>query len=327
MSHRPARIRPSDGRPELIAPDTSGEFLARLIDEWGLGFRLVGPDVGTAAGFSLPRGRGRVTSLTVGGGAVAFRSSGRCAPKEIIRRRVWMSCGAGRRDQHRHAAGRAAIVSEPDVRDYVSAYDLGRFAESAGSCGIIPSRTRCCVACCRRSPRRQIVAGRNDDLVPWSTTSTSTTSSNSEIHPLEAGHFAWVAAEDYGAWSSTGSAAGIGASQRANPNARRRHAAAEPPSAAPVWVSLLAWPCYVPGRQPGGGEDRRHWLWRRAEGEHDQVLRCRAPGGWGADPGWVRGWQIISWPGTAPGARCRRHRRCLLLRRRSSTGRAGRQSQ
>ena len=27
----------SDGRPELIAPDSAGAFLARLIDEWGLG--------------------------------------------------------------------------------------------------------------------------------------------------------------------------------------------------------------------------------------------------------------------------------------------------
>jgi pimeloyl-ACP methyl ester carboxylesterase len=27
----------SDGRPDLIAPDTSGAFLARLIEEWGLG--------------------------------------------------------------------------------------------------------------------------------------------------------------------------------------------------------------------------------------------------------------------------------------------------
>ena len=27
----------SDGRPELIAPGASGAFLARLIDEWGLG--------------------------------------------------------------------------------------------------------------------------------------------------------------------------------------------------------------------------------------------------------------------------------------------------
>jgi len=40
----------SDGRSELIAPDTSGAFLARLIDEWGLGAPyVVGPDVGTAA--------------------------------------------------------------------------------------------------------------------------------------------------------------------------------------------------------------------------------------------------------------------------------------
>ena len=29
----------SDGRPELIAPDASGAFLAGLIDEWGLGLR------------------------------------------------------------------------------------------------------------------------------------------------------------------------------------------------------------------------------------------------------------------------------------------------
>jgi pimeloyl-ACP methyl ester carboxylesterase len=34
----------SDGRPELIAPDASGAFLARLIEEWGLGApHVVGP--------------------------------------------------------------------------------------------------------------------------------------------------------------------------------------------------------------------------------------------------------------------------------------------
>jgi hypothetical protein len=37
----------SDGRPELIAPDATGAFLARLIEEWGLGApHVVGPDVG-----------------------------------------------------------------------------------------------------------------------------------------------------------------------------------------------------------------------------------------------------------------------------------------
>src|SRR2546430_13625456 len=44
----------SDGRSELIAPDASGAFLARLIDEWGLGApHVVGPDVGTAAALFL----------------------------------------------------------------------------------------------------------------------------------------------------------------------------------------------------------------------------------------------------------------------------------
>src|SRR5262249_48949558 len=41
-------------RPELIAPDRSAEFLARLIDEWGLGApHIVGPDVGTATALFL----------------------------------------------------------------------------------------------------------------------------------------------------------------------------------------------------------------------------------------------------------------------------------
>src|SRR5215468_8878473 len=62
----------SDGRPELIAPDAAGAFLARLIEEWALGApHIVGPDVGTAAAlFLAARTPERVTSLTLGGGAV-----------------------------------------------------------------------------------------------------------------------------------------------------------------------------------------------------------------------------------------------------------------
>ena len=44
----------SEGRPDLIAPDSAGAFLARLIDEWGLGApHIVGPDIGTAAALFL----------------------------------------------------------------------------------------------------------------------------------------------------------------------------------------------------------------------------------------------------------------------------------
>ena len=92
--------------------------------------------------------------------------------------------------------------SEPEVHeDYVSAYDLGRFAESARFVrhypeqnpvlrDLLPSIT---------TPT-QIVAGRHDDLVPWSNNQyLDDLLPNSEIHPLNAGHFVWEqAAEEYG---------------------------------------------------------------------------------------------------------------------------------
>src|ERR1700750_2529787 len=126
----------SNGRPELIAPDRSGAFLARLIDEWGLGApHVVGPDVGTAAAlFLAARAPERVTSLTVGGGAVRFPIEAGGALKEIIEA---PSLDVVRVMDARTNIGYAvepgaARASEPDVHeDYVSAYDLGRFAEAA----------------------------------------------------------------------------------------------------------------------------------------------------------------------------------------------------
>ena len=126
----------SDGRPELIAPDTSGAFLARLIEEWGLGApHVVGPDVGTAAAlFLAARAPERVTSLTVGGGAVRFPIEAGGALKEIIEApSLDVVRGLDARTNIGYAVELgAASDREPDVHeDYVSAYDLGRFAESA----------------------------------------------------------------------------------------------------------------------------------------------------------------------------------------------------
>src|SRR2546430_8745968 len=101
--------------------DTSGEFLARLIDEWGLGApHVVGPDVGTAAAlFLAARSPERVTSLTIGGGAVRFPIDAGWGLKNIIdassldvvrgldgRTNIGRSGGAG-----------AARDSEPGVHD------------------------------------------------------------------------------------------------------------------------------------------------------------------------------------------------------------------
>ena len=43
----------------------------------------------------------------------------------------------------------------------------------------------------------QIIAGREDDLVPWSNNKyLADLLPNSELHPLDAGHFAWEQASD-----------------------------------------------------------------------------------------------------------------------------------
>ena len=196
----------SDGRPELIAPDAMGIFLARLIEEWDLGApHVVGPDVGTAAAlFLAANAPDRVTSLTIGGGAVRFPIEAGGALKDIIEA---PSHDAVRQLDARTNIGyavepAAGSDSEPDVHeDYVSAYDLGRFAESARFVrhypeqnpvlrDLLPSITTPAL----------ITAGREDDLVPWSNNQyLADLLPNSELHPLDAGHFAWEqAAEEYG---------------------------------------------------------------------------------------------------------------------------------
>ena len=193
-------------RPELIAPDAMGEFLARLIDEWGLGpSHIVGPDVGTpAALFFAAKAPERVTSLTIGGGAVRFPVDAGGALKQIIE--------APSLDVVRELDARANIStatesaapsgSEPGVHeDYVSAYDLGRFAESARFVRHYPEQNKVLRDLLPSiTTPAQIVAGANDDLVPWSNNQyLADLLPNTEIHPLDAGHFAWEEApEEYG---------------------------------------------------------------------------------------------------------------------------------
>jgi len=193
-------------RPELIAPEALGRFLADLIDEWGLGApHVVGPDVGTPAGlFLAARAPERVTSLTIGGGAVRFPIEAGGALKQTIE--------APNLDVLRESDARKNISaaveisapndSEPEVHeDYVSAYDLGRFAESARFVRHYPEHNKVLRDLLPSiTTPTQIVAGENDALVPWSNNQyLADLLPNSEIHPLEATHFAWEeASEEYG---------------------------------------------------------------------------------------------------------------------------------
>jgi pimeloyl-ACP methyl ester carboxylesterase len=211
----------SDGRPELIAPDGSGAFLARLIDEWGLGApHVVGPDVGTAAALLLAaKAPERVTSLTIGGGAVRFPIDAGGALKEIIEAPTLDDVRAlDARTNIGYAVEPAApSVSEPEVHeDYVSAYDLGRFAESARFVRHYPEQNPvCCVICSRRSPRR-LRSWRAATMTSCRgrTTSTSTASSPTarSILSTPATSRGSKQRRNTAAWSPTGSRAGIGAS-------------------------------------------------------------------------------------------------------------------
>jgi len=193
-------------RPELIAPDASGEFLARVIDEWGLGApHVVGPDVGTAAAlFLAAEAPERVTSLTIGGGAVRLPIEAGGALKAVIE--------APSLDVVRELDARTNISAavetgapgdgEPEVHeDYVSAYDLGRFVESARFVRHYPEQNKVLGDLLPSiTTPAQIVAGASDDLVPWSNNQyLADLLPNSEIHPLDAGHFAWEEASgEYG---------------------------------------------------------------------------------------------------------------------------------
>ncbi len=196
----------SDGRPELIAPDAMGTFLARLIEEWGLGApHVVGPDVGTAAAlFLAANAPDRVTSLTIGGGAVRVPIDAGGALKDVIEApSLDVVRGLDARTNIGFAVEPAAGAdSEPDVHeDYVSAYDLGRFAESARFVRHYPQQNPVLRDLLPTiTTPAQIIAGRDDDLVPWSNNEyLADLLPNSEIHPLDAGHFAWEqASEDYG---------------------------------------------------------------------------------------------------------------------------------
>ena len=202
-------------RPELIAPDGSGQFLARLIDEWDLGVpHVVGPDVGTAAAlFLAAKSPEKVTSLTVGSGAVRYPIDAGDALRAIIEAprlddlRQWDRTNIGSAVQ----AG-ASREDEPEVHeDYVSAYDLGRFPESARFVRHYPEQSPMLrdLLPTIETPT-QIIAGVHDVIVPWSNAEyLHELLPHSEIHPLDAGHYAWEEkAEEYGSrivdWVSGG---------------------------------------------------------------------------------------------------------------------------
>ncbi len=192
-------------RTDLIAPEAMGAFLSRLINEWDLGVpHVVGPDVGIAAALFLAAAApDRVTSLTVGGGAVRYPIDAGGALKDVIEAPdLDVVRASDARTNIGYAVQPAASAdTEPEIHeDYVSAYDLGRFAESARFVRHYPQQNPVLRDLLPTiTTPVQILAGKHDDLVPWSNNQfLADHLPHTEVHPLDAGHFAWEeASEEY----------------------------------------------------------------------------------------------------------------------------------
>ncbi len=89
--------------------------------------------------------------------------------------------------------------TEPEVHeDYVSSYNLGRFAESARFVRTYPVQSSILATLLPtiQTPT-QIVAGDHDDLVPWPNNQyLADLLPHSEVHPVDAGQFAWEEGPD-----------------------------------------------------------------------------------------------------------------------------------
>jgi len=146
----------------------------------------------------------RVTSLTIGGGAVRFPIEAGGALKAVIEAPDLDAIRALDARANVSAAVEAGAPggNEPEIHeDYVSAYDLGRFAESARFVRHYPEQNKVLADLLPSiTTPAQVVAGTYDDLVPWSNNQyLADLLPNSEIHPLEAGHFGWEeASQEYG---------------------------------------------------------------------------------------------------------------------------------
>jgi pimeloyl-ACP methyl ester carboxylesterase len=210
----------SERRTDLLSPMAMSEFLIRILDEWDIRDpHLVCPDVGTPAALMAAAGHpGRIRSLVVGGGATAYPLEVGGALKELIEAPgidAFRSQDPRTLVQGLMATLGPAAPAGDIVADYVESNMGDRFAESARYVRSYPEQLPLLAGLLPKifTPV-QIIAGRNDPLVPVANAEfLHTRLPNSRIDVLDAGHLAWEEASgEYGAiiaaWVNGGYLAG-----------------------------------------------------------------------------------------------------------------------
>jgi pimeloyl-ACP methyl ester carboxylesterase len=215
----------SERRTELLSPRLMGEFLVRLLDEWGVHQpHLVCPDIGTSAAlFAAANHPGRMRSLVVGSGGSAYPLVVGEALKELIEAPS-LDLFRSRNPREVVAAAMTAMGSAAPAADVVEDYiesNMGdRFAEATRYVRSYPEQLQRLgqVLPTIYTPV-QIIAGRWDPLVPLANADyLHARLPNSRLDVLDTGHFVWEEApEQYAAivtaWVSGRYLAGSGGLQ------------------------------------------------------------------------------------------------------------------
>ena len=189
----------SERRNDLLSPQAMGEFLIRLIDEWGLNTpHIVAPDVGTpAALFAAALHPGKLRSLVVGSGGTAYPLQVGGVLKDIIDapdleafRAIdpRVTLGASLDKGHEHYRLPAEVRE-----DYLQSYEGDRFAESTRYVRSYPQELPVLGELLPgiQTPV-QLIFSRRDDLVPpINGEYLHERLPNSKLDILDTGHYAW----------------------------------------------------------------------------------------------------------------------------------------
>ena len=189
----------SERRNDLLSPQAMGEFLIRLVDEWGLNApHVVAPGIGTAATlFAAALHPGKLRSLVVGSGGTAYPLQVGGGLKDIIDapnleafRAIdpRVTLGASLDKGHEHYSLPAEVRE-----DYLQSYEGDRFAESTRYVRSYPQELPVLGELLPgiQTPV-QIINSRRDVLVPpVNGEYLHARLPNSKLDLLDTGHYAW----------------------------------------------------------------------------------------------------------------------------------------
>jgi pimeloyl-ACP methyl ester carboxylesterase len=187
----------SEGRPDVIAPEPMGEFVIKVLQEFGLESpHGLGPDVGTSPLlYAASNHPGSFRSLIVGSGATNHRDLGGILKEMVEAPSIEPFKNVVPEDFVRGAIGNLKNYKPPEyvIQDYIASYAGDRYIESMRFVRAYPQALpRLSERLSRIKIPVQIIAGRFDPFVPVSNAEgLHRDLPKSKLDVLECGHFAW----------------------------------------------------------------------------------------------------------------------------------------